>query len=196
MNVALRRPGMSMDEFLAWEAQQEGRWEFDGFEPRAMVGVSIGHHRIVSTFAAALRDRLHGRCLVVTETVKLRLNPTIRYPDVMVVCSEIPNAATFVDDPVMVAEVLSSSTACGDRIVKNREYEGTLSIQRYIVLEQDVMAAEVYSRIDGRWVRSTVVNDDVLDMPEIGVSLPLSAAYAGLNLPRYVPTLQDAPDDA
>ncbi|HJS84207.1 MAG TPA: Uma2 family endonuclease [Acetobacteraceae bacterium] len=196
MNVAVRRPQMSMDEFLAWEIQQEGRWEFDGFEPRAMVGASVGHHRIVSTFATALRDRLQGRCLVVTETVKLRLNPTVRYPDVMVICSEIPNDATSVGDPLVVAEVLSNSTARDDRIVKNREYEGNPSIQRYIVLEQDVMAAEVYSRIDGRWVRSTVVNDDILDMPEIGISLPLSAAYVGLDVPPYVPTLQDTPDHA
>jgi Uma2 family endonuclease len=196
MNVAARRPRMSVDEFLAWESRQEERWEFDGFEPRAMVGASIGHHRIVSTFATTLRDRLQGRCLVVTETVKLRLNPTIRYPDIMVICSEIPNEATSVGDPVVVAEVLSSSTARDDRIVKNREYEANPSIQRYIVLEQDVMAAEVYSRIDGRWVRSTLVNDDILDMPEIGISLPLSAAYAGLNVLRYVPTAQDAPDHA
>jgi Uma2 family endonuclease len=187
---------MSGDEFLAWESQQEERWEFDGFEPCAMVGASIGHHRIVSAFAAALRDRLEGRCLVATETVKLRLNPTIRYPDVMVICSEIPNEATSVGDPVVIAEVLSNSTARDDRIVKNREYEANPSIQRYIVLEQDVMAAEVYSRIDGRWVRSTVVNDDTLDMPEIGISLPLSAAYAGLSVPRYAPTAQDTPDHA
>jgi Uma2 family endonuclease len=140
---------MPVDEFLAWESQQEDRWEFDGFEPRAMVGASIGHHRIVSAFAAALRDRLQGRCLVVTKTVKLRLSPTIRYPDVMVLCSEIPNDATSVDDPIVVAETLSNSTARDDRILKNREYEATPSIQRYIVLEQDVMAAEVYSRIDG-----------------------------------------------
>ncbi len=196
MNVALRRPRMSMDEFLAWESQQEERWEFDGFDPRGMVGASVGHHRIVSTFATALRDRLQGRCLVVTETVKLRLNPTIRYPDVMVICSEIPNDATSVSDPIVVAEVLSNSTARDDRILKNREYEANSSIQHYIILEQDVMAAEVYSRIDGRWVRSTVVNDDILDMPEVGVSLPLSAAYAGLDLPRYVPTVQDTPDHA
>ena len=196
MNVAVRRLRMSVDEFLAWESQQEERWEFDGFEPCAMVGASIGHHRIVSAFAAALRDRLEGRCLVATETVKLRLNPTIRYPDVMVICSEIPNEATSVGDPVVVAEVLSNSTARDDRIVKNREYEANPSIQRYIVLEQDVMAAEVYSRIDGRWVRSTVVNDDTLDMPDIGISLPLSAAYAGLSVPRYVSTAQDTPDHA
>jgi Uma2 family endonuclease len=142
---------MSGDEFLAWESQQEERWEFDGFEPCAMVGASIGHHRIVSAFAAALRDRLEGRCLVATETVKLRLNPTIRYPDVMVICSEIPNEATSVGDPVVIAEVLSNSTARDDRIVKNREYEANPSIQRYIVLEQDVMAAEciVGSMVDG-----------------------------------------------
>ncbi len=196
MNVAVSRPRMSLDEFLLWESRQEGRWEFDGFEPRSMVGASIGHHRIVSMFAAALRDRLQGGCLVVTETVKLRLDPTIRYPDVMVICSEIPNEAISVSDPIMVAEVLSSSTARDDRIVKNWEYEANPSIQRYIVLEQDVMAAEVYSRVDGRWVRSTVVNDDILDMPEIGVTLPLSAAYAGLNLPPYISVSQDVPDHA
>jgi Uma2 family endonuclease len=191
MNVAVRRPRMSGEEFLIWESQQEERWEFDGFEPRSMVGASIGHHRIVSAFAAALRDRLQGRCLVITETVKLRLDLTIRYPDVMVICSEVPNEATFVSDPIVVAEVLSTSTARDDRIMKNREYEASPSIQRYVMLEQDVMAAEVYSRIDGRWVRSTVVNDDILDMPESGISLPLSAAYVGLDVPPYVPTVQD-----
>lgn len=194
MNVALPRARMSLDEFLAWEKRQDGRWEFDGFAPQAMVGASVGHHRIVSTFAAALRERLQGRCLVLTEAVKLRLQETVRYPDVMVVCSEVANEATEISDPLVVAEVLSGSTALNDRIVKNREYEAAPGIRRYIILEQEVIAAEVYTHADGRWVRSTVVNDDVLEMPEIGVTMPLAAAYAGLNVPRYSPTEQDELD--
>lgn len=40
MDVALRQPGMSLDEFRdefrVWEARQDGRWEFDGHGPVAM----------------------------------------------------------------------------------------------------------------------------------------------------------------
>jgi hypothetical protein len=49
-------------------------------------------------------------------------------------------------------------------------------------LEQDDIAAEVYARDGDRWVRSTVIGDGVLSMPEIGVEIPLVDAYAGLEL--------------
>ena len=38
MDVALRQR-MSVAEFLAWEERQELRYEFDGFQAYAMVGV-------------------------------------------------------------------------------------------------------------------------------------------------------------
>ncbi len=196
MDVAVRRPRMSMDEFLVWESQQEGRWEFDGFEPCAMVGANSRHHRIIAAVAAALRELRGGRCLVYTETMKLKLGRTWPYPDLMVVCSEVADEAPFVSDPIVVIEVLSASTARDDRIFKNREYEEVASIQRYVVLEQEVQAAEIYSRDGGHWVRSTVVNDGNLMMPEIGVQIPLTDAYAGLGVPPYVPAAQDAPDHA
>lgn len=196
MNVAVRRPRMSMDEFHAWENQQEERWEFDGFEPRAMVGGNSRHHRIIAAFATLLRDKLAGRCLVYTETMKLKLGRTWRYPDIMVVCSEVPDDETFVVDPVLVVEVLSASTARDDRIFKNREYEAVRSIQAYIVLEQEVQAAEIYLRDGGRWERSTVVNDEVMTLPGIEMQIPLRDVYGGLDVPPYVPILQDTPDHA
>ena len=36
MNIALRKP-MTLTEFLAWEERQELRYEFDGFQPVAVV---------------------------------------------------------------------------------------------------------------------------------------------------------------
>ncbi len=182
MNVVLRRPSMSVEEFLGWENHQEYRWEFDGFEPCAMVGGTVAHNLIVGNLSSALRDRLRGRCRVFAENLKLRLAHTVRYPDVMVVCSPVPNAATEITDPVVVFEILSSSTLRTDRIEKNREYEAAPSVLRYVLLEQDAIAAEIYERDGNRWVRSTLTADGVLSMPEIGVEMPLAEAYADLEL--------------
>jgi len=182
MNVALRHPVMSLEEFLDWESRQEDRWEFDGYEPRAMVGGTSAHNKVVGALEFALRQRLKNPCHVYHETMRLRLAHTMRYPDLMVVCTPVANDATEVTDPVVVIEVLSTGSLRTDRIAKNREYEAAPSIRRYILLEQDAIAAEVYAREGGRWVRSTVTGDGVLTMPEIDVEMQLAEAYAGLEL--------------
>lgn len=181
MNVAAKRTGWSMEEFLEWEARQEGRWEFDGFEPRLMTGGSTIHNQIVGALEFAIRRRLSAPCRVFRETMRLKLARTLRYPDLMVVCSPL-TFATELTDPVLLVEVLSPSSLKNDRIYKNREYEELLSVQRYIVLEQDVTAAEVYSRQGDLWVRSTVINEGNLVMPEIGMEVPLAEIYAGLGV--------------
>jgi Uma2 family endonuclease len=180
-SVALRQPVMSLEEFLAWEDQQEDRWEFDGFQPVAMVGGTSAHNLIVGAMEFSLRQRVKSPCRVFHEGMRLRLAHSLRYPDLMVVCTPVPNDATDVTDPVVVIEVLSPTTLRTDRIDKNREYEATPGIVRYILLEQDAIAAEVYTREAGRWVRSTVTGDGVLAMPEIGVEIPLAEAYADLE---------------
>jgi hypothetical protein len=38
MNVVLRTPRMTRDEFLTWAEVQRARYEFDGFVPVAMTG--------------------------------------------------------------------------------------------------------------------------------------------------------------
>ena len=181
MNVALRHPGMTVADFLDWENRQEKRWEFDGFAPVAMVGGTVAHGMIATNLVLALGRRLSPPCRVLAEGVKLRLSHSVRYPDVMVVCGPIRPQATEVVDPTVVFEVLSPGTFRTDRIDKNREYAATASIERYVLLEQDLIAAEIYAREAGRWVRATLTGDDVLAMPEIGVEFPLSEAYAGLE---------------
>lgn len=36
---------MTQDQFLDWVQAQEGRYEFDGFQPVAMTGGTINHSR-------------------------------------------------------------------------------------------------------------------------------------------------------
>lgn len=189
MNVALRRPGMTVEDFLDWENRQDARWEFDGDAPVAMVGGTVAHSLTVTNLVLALGRRLQPPCRVHVEGVKLRLARGVRYPDAMVVCGPLHPKATEISDPVVVFEVLSPGTfrtdrpapSRTDRIDKNREYAAHASILRYILLEQDAIAAEVYARDGERWVRSTLTGDDVLALPEIGIELPLAEAYAGLD---------------
>jgi Uma2 family endonuclease len=179
MTAALRT-AMSLDEFLAWEERQEPRYEFDGVRAVGMVGGTAAHARISANLITALNLRRRPGCAVFGSDMKLRLAGSIRYPDVMVVCSPVRNTATYVTDPVVVFEVLSERTSRTDRLVKSQEYGAAPSIARYVIVEQDSIGATVFARPDWRGQPLTGA-DTVLALPEIGVELRLGDCYAGLE---------------
>ena len=72
-------------------------------------------------------------------------------------------------------------TSRTDRIEKLREYQATESIQRYVILEQDSVAATVFARHGADWDARALTADDVLRMPEIDVELRLADIYADLQ---------------
>jgi Uma2 family endonuclease len=182
MNVALRKP-MSLEQFLKWEELQELRYEFDGIQPVAMTGGTAEHSAIQRNLITALTNRLRGKpCQPHGSELKILVAGSIRYPDAFVVCTPIPRGATVVNDPVVVFEILSPSTATTDHIVKNQEYRDTASIQRYVMLEQDQQAATVFTRAGDDWVGHVMSGDVVLAMPEIGIEVPLAELYEGVEL--------------
>jgi Uma2 family endonuclease len=182
MSVALRQP-MTVTEFLAWEETQELRWEFDGFHAVAMTGGTMAHEVIGDNIRFTLRSGLgNGRCRVLGPTLKIEVVGRIRYPDAFVVCTPIPLRSTVVRDPVVVFEVLSESTSRTDRIEKLREYGATPSIQRYVILEQDAIAAMVFVRKGADLVAETLTEADTLRMPEIDVEVPMAEFYTGIDL--------------
>jgi len=182
MNVALRRT-MTLDDFLVWEAAQPERYEFDGLQPVAMNGGTVAHGVIRSNLAVELASRLRGTsCRPYGPTLKILVAGRVRYPDAFVACSPIVNNATWLTEPVVVFEILSESTAIVDQTVKNAEYRATPSIQRYVMLSQESISANVYERSGDRWIGTLVTNlDAVLAMPELGIELPLAALYDGLT---------------
>jgi Uma2 family endonuclease len=182
MSVAFLEP-MTLMEFLAWEERQESRWEFNGLEPVAMTGGTIGHETIGGTLRALLYNRLNGKpCSVRGPTLKIEVSGRIRYPDAFVSCKPVPRGATVIKDSVVVFEVLSPGTSHTDRIEKLREYQATPSIQRYVILEQDSVAATVFARRDEDWTARPLIAGDILEMPEIGLVLPLSDIYSDVEM--------------
>jgi Uma2 family endonuclease len=181
MSASLRQP-MTVAEFLAWEERQEFRWEFDGIQPLAMTGGTFAHEIIGGNIRNALQNRLSGgRFRVVGPTLKIEVAGRIRYPDCFVVCTPVPPRSTVVREPVVVFEVLSDSTSRTDRIEKPREYGATPSIQRYVILEQNAIAAMMFVRKGTDLVAEALTAADILHMPEIDVSVPLAIFYADIE---------------
>ena len=176
---------MTPDEFLAWEARQDQRWEFDGFNPIAMTGGTAGHNTNQGNLQVALRTRLRGNpCRPFGPDMRV---PTpggrYRYPDMLVTCTPLDYTASEAPEPVVIFEILSESTARTDRTTKLLEYRSIPTLQRYVMLEQDQAAATVITRTDHGWAMDVLRAEDTLAMPEIGIELPIAELYLDVELP-------------
>jgi Uma2 family endonuclease len=186
MNMALRLPGMTREQFFDWASADGGRYEFDGTRPVAMTGGSRNHNRIALALHRALFSRLQGgRWEALAQDAGLAtVGNTVRYPDGLVAPMQAEGEARLISDVIVVFEVLSPSSGRSDRIVKIREYRAVASIRRYVILEYTSMGLTVLVREDGGddWTATTLFADDTLSMPEIGIELPVAELYAGVDL--------------
>lgn len=183
MNIALRR-AWTVEQFLAWEARQALRYEFDGVRAIAMAGGTAAHSAIQRNLLYVLTGGLRGTaCQPHGSELKIRVAAgSVRYPDAFVVCTPVPPRAVIVSEPVVIFEVLSDSSATDDFVIKNAEYRATPSVQRYVVLQQARQAAAVFSRKGEDWITDLLTGADaVLHMPEIALAIPLSDIYAGIE---------------
>lgn len=187
MPMPLRKPRMTRDQFLIWAEADGGRWEFDGFEPVAMTGGNVNHSQIGQNLISALRERLRGSgCRPLGPDAGLAtVGDTVRYPDALVTCTRVPGEARVVPGVVVVFEVLSPTSGRVDRIIKLREYQAVPSIRRYVILEHASAGATVLSRVgaDDPWTAAALTAEDTLRLPEIGIEIPMSVFYDGVDLP-------------
>ena len=176
------RSAESAEEYLRLEAELNNRFELVDGQMFLMAGGTVQHARIALRLAAKLLEATEETdCEVVTSDVKLQISDVYYYPDVMLSCTEIKLERRFFKSPCFVAEVLSSSTAPIDRGEKLLNYRTIPSLQTYVLLAQDTIRAEVYSRLTGdAWRYEVLEGDAMLEIPCAGLSLPVSSLYKGV----------------
>lgn len=174
------------EEYLALEREAEYRSEYLDGELIAMAGASRRHNLVGGNIFASLHSQLRGRpCEVYTNDMRIGVDPArhYAYPDVAVVCGE----PEFLDDglldtllnPTLLVEVLSPSTEDYDRGRKFARYRRALgTLEDYLLVAQDAMLVEHYSRNGMRWVLTEYsAPDDVVDLPSIDCRLALADVY-------------------
>jgi Uma2 family endonuclease len=183
MNV---QPQLSMDNaaFLDWVQGRQERYELAGGRVVMMTGGTMRHGLIVGNLFALLRGRLDRKRWVVLTEFGIDVGPgTIRYADIVVDQWGAKGDALTAKAPVLVAEVLSPSTAQTDLGDKASDYLQLSSLATYLVFAQDEIKAWTYHRT-GQFPPGPQViagPEASISVPALNVDLPLNGIYAGID---------------
>lgn len=179
---------MTLEEFLAWQRGQDQRYELVNGFPQAKTGARVRHDIARGNAEAwlrpALRNAGHG-CLPFGADLGIRVYPgQLRRPELSVECPPFDMEDMVTSKPRLVLEVLSDSNRRVDEYVKLDEYKALESLDTIILMSSREVDVAVWSRdADRQWQRSRYqVPADVIPLPLLGVSLPLSVLYEGIDV--------------
>jgi Uma2 family endonuclease len=184
------KPYLTPEEYLVIERKAEYKSEYLNGEMFAMAGASERHVTIVANLMYLLVGQLRGRpCKAYASDLRVRVSPTglYTYPDVVVVCGQ----PQFADDqkdtllnPTLIIEVLSASTKDYDRGGKFEHYRSLVSLQEYVLIDQEKYHVEHFMRQpDSRWLLAETNNlEDAIQLLSISCRLALAEIYDKVDL--------------
>ena len=176
MEQAPGKPTFTAADYLAWEAGQTERHEFVHGETFAMAGAEDRHVTVAGNIYMALRQHLSGSpCRTYMSDMRLHVAAaeSYFYPDVLVTCSPLDAASSMVkQEPKLIAEVLSPSTAAYDRGIKFSHYRSLPSLEEYALIDLDSRTADVYRKgADGLWVLHPFAQGEPIRLESVGLAM-------------------------
>lgn len=161
-------PEYRFEDYLAVEREStDVRHEYLQGQVFAMAGGSYEHNLITANLARRLGNQLEGGpCAVLSSDMRMRIEAAdaCAYPDVSVLRGEplfYDARRDVLTNPVLIAEVLSPSTEAYDRGGKFALYRRLPSLRHYLVVAQDQVAVDVFTRRpDGRWLLDAYADPD------------------------------------
>ena len=186
MATNIRR--LTVEQYLALEAESEVKHEYIDGEIFAMTGGSANHSAIIAYTIAALINQLdETECVVRASDMRVKINELrYVYPDISVVCGESSygddNETTLLN-PTLIVEVTSPSSMAYDHVSKVEFYGALASVQAYLILDQQRVFAELYSRAASGWHLQQFSDlADVIPLDPLNCSLPLAQVYRGVGI--------------
>jgi Uma2 family endonuclease len=185
------RSYLTPQQYLEIERAAERRSEYYNGEMFLMAGGSKKHGKITENMSRALGNALEDKpCFAYSRDLRLWVAASglYTYPDIMVVCepeeSSPDDPDSSLTNPSVIVEVLSPSTEGYDRGKKFGHYLKLPSLRDYILVSQEEVRIDHYTIKPGSNPVSILYLrlDDVLELPSIGVSIPLSEIYRKTDL--------------
>jgi len=176
---------MNVEEYFAFTDTRPDneKWELIDGEPVLNASPSGLHHKILKNliFLLAAIERQQPQSWEAIPGIGVRVsNTSLPEPDVFI----LP-AGTIARDPysretrdvIVTFEILSPSTAERDLHWKRAAYTGLPSLTHYVVIAQDAVDVVVFARDAGFAERHLRSLGESLELPSLGISLPLSEIY-------------------
>ena len=178
---------LSAEEYLAFDAENQDRYEFENGYVWSMAGTSTNHNMIVQNLILSFRNSIKkkGRdCKIFTENIRLEVLPKhiYYYPDLIFTCNPTDlQDKIMMRSPSLIVEVLSNGSFFADLSNKTDNYLKMSSLLYYIVISQEECRARVWEKVEGYWRYFSFVElNEVVYLPQIDMELPLSEVYENM----------------
>lgn len=184
MPQAATLPGISLEEYFAFESKAAGKHEFIDGKVVAMAYTSESHGKIASNL-----NRLLGNCLLEKSCdvysgdrmLFVKECNQVFYPDLLIVCGTHqfhpagPKMKATLN-PSVVIEILSESTEQNDKTSKTRCYKKIPGLQQIVFVSQKEQYVRILENENGKWVDTEYYEPE--DLPRIGgCDVPLHEIY-------------------
>lgn len=172
-----------MENYLAGEKDAELRHEYVHGYVYAMAGSSPAHSIIKVNIAAALGNALaESEAVVYASDMKVRADEAnFYYPDVMIVCDN-DLTSYFQENPCVIVEVMSKSTARKDLHEKLYSYSGIESLQLYLLIDSQIRQVHGHYRTKNGWEERSFSSEETIPVPCADTELSHAQIYAKTEL--------------
>jgi Uma2 family endonuclease len=182
MSATARRMHWTEEEYLAFENNSPTKHEYLEGEIFAMAGAKPSHNQIASNTLVALGTLLRGQhCRTFNSDQRIYVPQTglYTYADGGVACGrwQIHTDGMCLLNPILLYEVLSSSTRDYDRGTKREHYQQISSLGHLLLIDQPTHLVEYYHRDPGGPWDCTTAQAGAIHLPELGGSILLEDLY-------------------
>ncbi len=152
-------PHYTYEDYKSWQ----GDWELIDGIPVALASPKYMHQAVLLNLATLLKDALEdcSECVVVLELDYIVSHDTVLRPDVSVLCDEVEDYIRKA--PLLVAEVVSESTADRDEGVKKDIYERE-GVEFYFLLYPESKIAKLYRNTERGYIKLRDLSKESLEV--------------------------------
>ena len=178
---------MTLEEYLEFDYNAEGRYEYSDGEVIEMSGGSPEHSLLGNRVGFLLqRELIQKNCSVYNSEVQIKV-PTMlpyRYGDVSAlygkpIYEDLGNQRLLIN-PTLIVEVLSPSTEKFDRDLKFKAYKSIESLREYLLINQDKKFVTLYTKHNEKfWFQSEYIGGETLNLESLDCQLKVDEIYQG-----------------
>ncbi len=175
-------------EYFELEKHSTIRHEYHYGKLIAMPGESKNANEIAGncyvTFRQSLRKRGFRIFIQDVRTI-VKENKIYRYPDVVVADEKGDEHTHNITKPRILIEIISDNSKYTDRVIKLQEYSKVPSLDYYLVIDQDTVNVEVYSREENGWHYQLLEDlSDKVALALFDMSLSLDTIYENISFTK------------
>jgi Uma2 family endonuclease len=180
--AALPKHKMTVDEYLTWAENQEGRFELFAGVVYAMTPERAEHAKVKFAVQTALAEgikRAGVPCHMLPDGMTVRVDvDTAHEPDALVYCGpEVPGSSLEVPNPMIVVEVLSPTTRRIDASAKLAGYFRVPSVRHYLIVDLDQRIVIHHRRDAADAIATRIMGEGSLRLDPPGIELAITDVF-------------------